>query len=74
MLGVIGLLVGLFLILMKIILGAAVFAFWVWMLVHAITNKGLGDGEKIAWVLAIIFVPCLGPLLYFFIGKPKAFP
>ncbi len=47
------------------------FVFWVWMLVHAITNKGLGDGEKIAWVLAILFTQWLGALLYFFIGRPK---
>jgi hypothetical protein len=53
------------------LLSLAWFAFWIWMLVHAITNKGLGDGEKIAWVLAVIFLPCLGVLLYFFIGKPK---
>jgi hypothetical protein len=54
------------------LLSLAWLVFWIWMLVHAITNKGLGDGEKIAWVLAIIFLPCLGGLLYFFIGKPKA--
>jgi hypothetical protein len=41
------------------------------MLVHAITSKGLSDGEKIAWVLAIIFLPFLGALLYFFFGKSK---
>lgn len=53
-------------------LAVALFAFWVWMLVHAIQNKGLSDGEKIAWVLAIALLHFLGALLYFFIGKPKA--
>ena len=53
------------------VLAIAGFAFWLWMLVHAITNKGLGDGEKIAWVLVIIFLPVLGCILYFFIGRPK---
>ena len=47
------------------------FAFWVWMLIHAITNKGLGDGEKIAWVLVVIFLPLLGSIIYFFLGRPK---
>ena len=47
------------------------FAFWLWMLVHAIGNKSLSDGEKIVWVLVIIFLPFLGSILYFFIGKPK---
>ena len=58
-------------LLIKAAIGLAVFAFWIWMLVDAVTNKGLKDGEKIAWVLVIIFVPCLGSLIYCFIGKPK---
>jgi hypothetical protein len=41
------------------------------MLVHAITNKGVSDGEKICWVLVVIFLPVLGAVLYFFIGRPK---
>lgn len=53
-------------------LGLAMLAFWIWMLVHAIQNKGLADGEKVGWVLAIALVHFLGALLYFFIGKPKA--
>ena len=46
--------------------------FWIWMLVHAITNKGLNDSEKIIWVLVIIFVHFIGALIYFFVGRPKA--
>jgi uncharacterized RDD family membrane protein YckC len=42
--------------------------FWIWMLVDAIQNKGLSDGEKVGWVLAIVFLHFLGALLYFFIG------
>ena len=49
----------------------ALFAFWIWMLISAVQNKGLGEGEKIAWVLVIVFVHWLGALLYFFIGHPK---
>lgn len=62
--------------LVALLFGAALslagFVFWIWMLVHAITNKSLGDGEKIAWVLVIIFVPLIGSIIYFFIGRPKA--
>ncbi len=47
------------------------FVFWLWMLIHAITNKGLSDGEKIVWVLVIIFLPLLGSIIYFFVGKSK---
>jgi hypothetical protein len=53
-------------------LSLAGFAFWIWMLVHAISNKGLADGERIVWVLVIIFLPLLGSILYFFLGRPKA--
>ena len=54
------------------IISIACAAFWVWMLIHALTNKRLSDGEKIAWVLVVIFLPFLGSILYFFIGRPKA--
>jgi len=50
----------------------ATFAFWVWMLVHAAQNKGLSDGEKVAWVLIIALLHFLGALIYFFVGRPKA--
>ena len=53
------------------LLSLACFAFWLWMLIHAIGNKGLTDGERIVWVLVIIFLPLLGSILYFFIGRTK---
>lgn len=49
----------------------AVTVFWIWMLVDAIQNKGLSDGEKVAWVLAIVFLHLLGSILYLCIGHPK---
>jgi hypothetical protein len=52
-------------------LALALFVFWIWMLVSAVQNKGLTEGEKIAWVLVIVFVHWLGALLYFFVGHPK---
>lgn len=51
---------------------ALVFVFWIWMLIDAIQNKGLGDGEKIGWVLTILFTHGLGALIYFLVGRPKA--
>lgn len=69
---VLGGLLGLLLIVICGGLSLAGFAFWLWMLIHSITNKGLADGEKIVWVLVIIFLPLLGSILYFFLGRPKA--
>jgi hypothetical protein len=66
---------GIFGLLMFLIMAAfslACFAFWLWMLVHAITNKGIADTEKIVWVIVVIFLPFLGSLIYFFVGRPKA--
>jgi hypothetical protein len=41
------------------------------MLISAIQNKGLTEGEKIAWVLVLVFVHILGAIIYFFVGHPK---
>ena len=60
------------LFLLMIPLGLAMFAFWVWMLIHAAQNKGLSDGERTAWVIIIALVHFLGALIYFFVGRPKA--
>jgi hypothetical protein len=59
--------IGLFFLLIV----AMLFVFWIWMLIDAIQNKGLADGEKIGWVLAIVFLHFIGATLYFFIGRPK---
>jgi len=70
-----GIITGVFGLFFMLIVGAVCLAyvvFWICMLVHAITNKGLGDGEKIVWVLVLIFLHVLGPILYFFLGRPKA--
>jgi len=52
-------------------LSLALTVFWIWMLVDAIQNKGVSDGEKVGWVLAIVFFHFIGSVLYFFIGRPK---
>ena len=46
--------------------------FWIWMLIHAIQNKGLDDTEKIVWVIDIALLHFLGALIYLFVGRPKA--
>jgi hypothetical protein len=66
--------IGLFFISFLVIVGLLLCVFWIWMLVDAIQNKGLSDGEKVGWVLAIVFFHFIGSLLYFFIGRPKRLP
>jgi hypothetical protein len=63
---------GVLLVIMLIAgISLALTVFWIWMLVDAIQNKGITDGEKIGWVLAIVFFHFIGSLLYLFIGRPK---
>ena len=64
--------VGLFLIALFGGLGIAACVFWIWMLIHAITNKGLDSIEKLIWVIVILCLHFIGGLIYFFIGRPKA--
>ena len=58
--------------LLLVPLSLAMMAFWIWMLIHAIRNKGLDETEKIVWVLVIALVHFIGALIYFFVGRPKA--
>ena len=55
------------------IIGLLIFVFWIWMLIDAIQNRGLSDGEKICWVLAIVFLHIIGALIYYFIGRQKRY-
>ncbi|HSY17485.1 MAG TPA: PLDc N-terminal domain-containing protein [Candidatus Acidoferrales bacterium] len=61
----------LMLLLCMIPLAIAIFIFWICMLVSAIQNKGLAEGEKVAWVLVIALLHLLGAIIYFFVGRPK---
>ena len=63
---------GVLALLVAAAIGLACFAFWIWMLIHAITNKGLDNTERIIWVLVVLFLHVLGALIYFFVGRPKA--
>jgi hypothetical protein len=64
-------LVWLFFMAFLAVIGMVLFTFWIWMLISAIQNKGLADGEKIGWVLVVLFLHFIGATLYFFIGRPK---
>lgn len=60
------------LLLLFLPVSLALFAFWLWMLIHAIQNRGLNDSERIVWVIVIVFVNLIGALIYFFVGRPRA--
>ena len=59
----------LFLVFGLIILAAT--AFWIWMLIDAITKCPSAENKKLIWVLVIIFLHLIGAAIYFFVQRPK---
>lgn len=43
--------------------------FWLWMLIHALTNPSLNPAMKAVWALIIFFLPFLGALAYLIVGR-----
>ncbi|MCX8179508.1 MAG: PLDc N-terminal domain-containing protein [Candidatus Aenigmarchaeota archaeon] len=41
--------------------------FWIWMLIDCLNRKKFED--KLIWVLALIFLSCLGAILYYLLVK-----
>ncbi len=56
-------------ILLLVITGALIFAFWIWMIVDCAKRKFKNDSEKIVWILVIIILHVLGAAIYYFAVK-----
>ena len=69
MIGVAGIMGLSFLLMISLIMLAA-FAFWIWALVDILKNEFTGS-NKLIWLLAVIMVPMLGMILYWFIGREQ---
>lgn len=37
----------------------------------SIVNKSFPNNDKLIWVLVVLFMPILGSILYFLIGRPR---
>lgn len=46
--------------------------FWLWMLIHSLTNPALNQTMKAVWALVIFFLPFLGALAYLIVGRNPA--
>ena len=44
--------------------------FWIFCVIDVLRNSFNGN-DKLVWILVLLFVPILGPFLYFFIGRKK---
>ena len=54
----------LMLILILMLLALVVNAFWIWMIISAVQNKGLTDNERLIWILLV-------GIIYYFAAHPK---
>lgn len=60
--------------LLIIVTLAAVSLFPLWALIDAIRVPSDADfraGNKVIWVLVILFMHCVGALVYFAVGRPR---
>lgn len=44
---------------------------WIWAIVDIINSRFREDSTKIIWILLVIFLPFLGTLLYYVIGREQ---
>lgn len=60
-------------LLMILILGIPAVAVWIWALVDAIRvpdDSMYRAGNKLVWVLVIVFTQLLGAIVYLVVGRP----
>lgn len=58
-------------VMMLLFIGVGAFGFWVYALIDIVTDAYKNDTDKIIWFLLVFFLPFLGTILYFFVGKDK---
>jgi hypothetical protein len=58
---------GIFGLIVALVLGA----FWLWMLIDALSNPTLEPTMKIVWGLLIFFLPFVGAVAYFFVARKR---
>lgn len=49
---------------LALVFAVIVFVFWIWMLIDCIQRNFRNKGEKIIWVVVIIFTGWIGALVY----------
>lgn len=63
---------GLFFMLAMLVMAVVVilaFIFWILMIIDCAQRDFKTDGEKIVWILVVIFLHLLGALIYYFAVK-----
>ncbi len=55
--------------LIGIILGLAVFVFWLWALIDIVKSDFRDQATKIIWFVIVFFLYFLGAAIYYFFGQ-----
>jgi hypothetical protein len=62
------------LVLLRLTLGIAAFAFWIWAIVDVVKvadDSMFRAGNKLIWVLVIVFTHVIGAIIYLVVGRPE---
>jgi hypothetical protein len=62
------------LILLFLTVGIAAFAFWIWAIVDVVKvadDSKFRAGDKLIWVLVIVFTHVIGAIIYVVVGRPE---
>ena len=58
-----------FIMLLAMVVGALIFAFWIWMIIDCAKRNFKKDMDKVVWILVIVFLSVLGAAIYYFAVK-----
>ena len=58
-----------FMMLLAMVVGALLFAFWIWMIIDCARREFKKDIDKVVWILVIVFLSVLGAAIYYFAVK-----
>jgi len=58
-----------FMMLLVVVIGALLFAFWVWMIIDCAKRNFKKDMDKAVWILVIALLSVLGAAIYYFAVK-----
>ncbi len=53
-----------------LVIPLAIFVLWIWALIDLLKSEFTGY-NKLIWLLVLIFLPLLGLILYYFIGRKQ---
>ncbi|MCA9038704.1 MAG: PLDc_N domain-containing protein [Planctomycetaceae bacterium] len=56
---------------LSFVIPIAMIALMIWMVIDCATNEPSEGTDKLVWILVILFVPLVGPLIYYFVRRPE---